>query len=150
MSTRACLPWPVKYVASHARKAQVTTLTGLPAQSATACGGRSAHRTITGYRFALWVLSRYRHFHQADGLVVAPGMHVRLGFTAPPHVIFEAQYKVRMIRSHLDQAVPAFFSARRPVGTDHSVFARGQLTPKRTMASSMVGHDRVVSLKPCS
>ena len=34
---------------------------------------------------------------------------VRLGFTASPHVIFEAQYKVRMIRSHLDQAVPAFF-----------------------------------------
>jgi hypothetical protein len=71
-------------------------------------GGR--HReTITGHRFGLWVLGRYRLFHQADGRVVAPGMHVRRGFTAPPHVIFAAEYKVRMMRSHLDQAVPAFF-----------------------------------------
>jgi hypothetical protein len=34
---------------------------------------------------------------------------VRLGFTAPPHVIFEAQDKVRMIRRYLEQAVPACF-----------------------------------------
>ena len=53
-------------------------------------GGRHI-ATITGHRFALGVLGRYRLFHQAAGLVVAPGLHVRLGFTAPPHVIFAAQ-----------------------------------------------------------
>ena len=52
-------------------------------------GGRHIE-TITSHGFALGVLGGYRFFHQTQGLVVAPGMHVRLGFTAPPHFIFEA------------------------------------------------------------
>jgi len=55
-----------------------------------------------------------------------------------------------MIRSHLDQAVRRFFPLVAGLGLTIQCLARGQLTPKRTMASSMVGHDRVVSLKPCS
>jgi hypothetical protein len=69
---------------------------------------------ITGYRFTLWILGWYRLFHQADGLVVAPGLHVRLGFTAPPHVIFAAQRHVRMVDGQLDQPVAAVFFSRRP------------------------------------
>jgi hypothetical protein len=71
-------------------------------------GGRHLE-TTTGHRLARWVLGRYRLVHQADGLVVAPGLPGRLGCTAPPPVIFDAQCKVRMIRRHLDQAVPAVF-----------------------------------------
>jgi hypothetical protein len=64
---------------------------------------------ITGDRFPLWILGWYRLFHQADGLVIAPGMHLGLGFAAPPDFIFEAQRAVRMLRGHLDEAVPAVF-----------------------------------------
>jgi hypothetical protein len=71
-------------------------------------GGRY-RASITGQGLALGVLSWYRLFPQADGLIIAPGRPLRLGFTAPPHVLFEAPRDVRMVRSPLDQAGPALF-----------------------------------------
>jgi hypothetical protein len=63
--------------------------------------------SISGKGVAFWVLGRDRLFHQADGLIIAPGMHVRLGCTAPPYFICAAPREVRMVHGHLDQAVPA-------------------------------------------
>jgi hypothetical protein len=69
---------------------------------------------ITSHGFAFWVLGWYGFFHEADGLAVAPGLHVRRGFTAPPHVICEAPRPVLLVGGHLDQAVAAFLFSRRP------------------------------------
>jgi hypothetical protein len=68
----------------------------------------------TGNGFALWVLSWSRVGHQAAGRVVAPGVHLGLGFTAPPRSIFEAQRDVRVVGSQLYQSVPAVFFSRMP------------------------------------
>jgi hypothetical protein len=52
-------------------------------------------------------------FHQAGRLVVAPGLCLRLGRTAPLHLIFAAQRHVRALGGELDQSVAAFpFSHR--------------------------------------
>src|SRR5215510_16246175 len=52
---------------------------------------------ITGNGLTLCVLSWDRLGHQADGLGVAPGRHLGLGFTAPPHFILAAQGAVWMV-----------------------------------------------------
>ena len=76
---------------------------GTPLDKTSEHGVRRGHlEAITGDRCPLWILGWYRLFHQADGLVIAPGMHLGLGFAAPPDFIFEAQREVRMLRGHLD------------------------------------------------
>jgi hypothetical protein len=106
---------------------------------------------ITGNRRTRRVLGWYGLFHQAEGLVVAPGMPVGLSLATPPHVIFEAQRQVWMGGGQPYQPVPAvFFRSYAGSGLTIQCLARCQLPPRRTMASSIVGAERGVSLRPCS
>jgi hypothetical protein len=88
---------------------------GTPLDNTSAHGVRRGHvEARTGNRLSLWSLGWYHLFHQADGLVSAPGMPRGLGLTAPPDCIFAAQRYGRLVDGHLDQPVAAFCFSRMP------------------------------------
>jgi|RhiMetdeSRZDD1v2_1073273.scaffolds.fasta_scaffold242812_3 hypothetical protein len=52
-------------------------------------------------------------FHEAQGFVLCPGVHRRLGETAPPAFVLEAQRQSGLPYSQADQSVATIFFARR-------------------------------------
>jgi len=113
--------------------------------------GRGHVEPITGNRLALWVLGKHGLFHQADGLVIAPSMQLGLSLATPPDVIFAAQGNVRMVGRDPDQPIAwRFCNVYAGSGLTIQCLARFQLTPKRTMASSIVGKEKGLVLRPGS
>ena len=118
----ARLSWTAKCVASHARKAQVTAPRDVPAQSARAFGGLSANRVHNRQGLCLLGPWPVPSFPPNGRAIIAPGMHLRLGFTAPPYFIFEAKREVRMVVAKWIRRSRCFFSLVGRVGTDDPVF----------------------------
>jgi hypothetical protein len=78
-------------------------------------------------------------------------MHLGLGCATPPDFVLAAQSHSRVVGGKAYQAVPAFFFVRTPgSGLTIQCLARFPLTSRLTMASKIVGAERVVLLRPCS
>jgi len=78
-------------------------------------------------------------------------MQLGLGLATPPEVIFAAQGDARMVGGDPDQPIAwRFCNVYAGSGLTIQCLARFQLTPKRTMASSIVDKEKGVVLRPSS
>jgi len=125
---------------------------GTPVDNASPPGGGRGHRApITGHGVACRVLGRHGVFHQADRRAVAPRRPLGRGLTTPPDVLFNAQGAVRRVGGDPEQPI-AWRVLHASAGSGLTIpgVARVQVMSTRTMASSLMGHERVVGLRPGS